>query len=299
MSNQTVLKGVFLVGLGATSYGMLATFVKLAYGQGYTISEVIISQFTYGILGMLCINLYQKLTSKTVAEKPTQKNILQLLLAGTSLGLTSVFYYLAIKFIPVSIAIVLLMQTVWMGVLLESVLDRKWPSFQKLIAVFVVLFGTFLATNLIESNIKMDWRGLVLGMLSAGSFTATMFTSNRVATNISSTQRSLYMLFGGAVIVFSFAFFTATTPFNFEIFLNWGIIVSLFGTIIPPLLFTAGFPKTGIGLGSIVASLELPVSVLMAYFLLHETVNMLQWSGIALIILAIIIMNINFKKNII
>ena len=297
MSNQNVLKGVFLVGLGATSYGMLATFVKLAYGQGYTISEVIISQFTYGILGMLCLNLYQKLTSKITVEKPTKKNVFHLLLAGTSLGLTSVFYYLAIKYIPVSIAIILLMQTVWMGVLLESILDRKWPSVQKTIAVFVVLFGTFLATNLIESSVNIDWRGFVLGMLSATSFTATMFTSNRVAINISSTQRSLYMLFGGAIIVFSFAFFTMNTPFNFDIFLNWGIIVSLFGTIIPPLLFTAGFPKTGIGLGSIVASLELPVSVLMAYFLLNENVNLLQWTGILLIILAIVIMNINFKKN--
>ncbi len=299
MSNQNVLKGVFLVGLGATSYGMLATFVKLAYGQGYTISEVIISQFTYGILGMLCLNLYQKLTSKITVEKPTKKNVFHLLLAGTSLGLTSVFYYLAIKYIPVSIAIILLMQTVWMGVLLESILDRKWPSVQKTIAVFVVLFGTFLATNLIESSVNIDWRGFVLGMLSATSFTATMFTSNRVAINISSTQRSLYMLFGGAIIVFSFAFFTMNTPFNFDIFLNWGIIVSLFGTIIPPLLFTAGFPKTGIGLGSIVASLELPVSVLMAYFLLNENVNLLQWTGILLIILAIVIMNINFKKNIV
>jgi len=33
---NNVLKGVFLVALGATSYGMLATFVKLAYKDGYT-----------------------------------------------------------------------------------------------------------------------------------------------------------------------------------------------------------------------------------------------------------------------
>ncbi|MPT35245.1 MAG: EamA/RhaT family transporter, partial [Flavobacterium sp.] len=35
MSGNKVLKGVFLVGLGATSYGMLATFVKLAYQENY------------------------------------------------------------------------------------------------------------------------------------------------------------------------------------------------------------------------------------------------------------------------
>lgn len=124
-----------------------------------------------------------------------------------------------------------------------------------------------------------------------------MFTANRIATEISSAQRSFYMLCGGAMIVFSFAFFTQVTPFNFEIFMKWGILLSLFGTIIPPMLLNAGFPLTGIGLGSIVSALELPVSVLMAYFLLKEQVVFVQWLGIILIILAIVLMNINFKKQ--
>jgi drug/metabolite transporter (DMT)-like permease len=105
------------------------------------------------------------------------------------------------------------------------------------------------------------------------------------------------MLLGGAVIVFGFAFTTQTGDFNFEIFAKWGIVLALFGTIIPPLLFNLGFPLTGIGLGSIVSALELPVSVLMAYFLLNENINTWQWIGIVLIILAIVIMNINYKKN--
>jgi drug/metabolite transporter (DMT)-like permease len=59
----------------------------------------------------------------------------------------------------------------------------------------------------------------------------------------------------------------------------------------------AGFPLTGIGLGSIVSALELPVSVTMAYILLNEKVNFLQWLGIVLIIVAIIIMNTNSSKK--
>ena len=297
MTKNSVLKGVFLVGLGATSYGMLATFVKIAYGEGFTTPEVTIAQFVYGILGMLLINLFQKAKKGNEVVKASKKNITQLMLAGTSLGMTSIFYYLAVKYIPVSIAIVLLMQTVWMGVLFEMILEKKRPSTKKIISVIIVLTGTAFATNLIQSNVELDWRGIVLGLLAATSFTTTMFTANRVATNISSAQRSLYMLLGGAVIVTGFAIATQTAPFNFEIFMKWGIILALFGTIIPPLLFNAGFPLTGIGLGSIVSALELPVSVLMAYFLLNEKVILIQWIGIVLIILAIVIMNVNFKKK--
>ena len=297
MMKNSVLKGVFLVGLGATSYGMLATFVKIAYGEGFTTPEVTIAQFVYGITGMLLINLFQKAKKGNDVVKASKKNITQLMLAGTSLGMTSIFYYLAVKYIPVSIAIVLLMQTVWMGVLFEMILEKKRPSTQKIISVIIVLVGTALATNLIQSKVELDWRGIMLGLLSAASFTTTMFTANRVATHVSSAQRSLFMLLGGAIIVFGFAIATQTTPFNFEIFMKWGIILALFGTIIPPLLFNAGFPLTGIGLGSIVSALELPVSVLMAYFLLSENVTLIQWIGIVLIILAIVIMNVNFKKT--
>lgn len=297
MMKNNMIKGVFLVGLGATSYGMLATFVKLAYKDGFTTAEVTSSQFIYGILGVLLINIFQKFRVNTPTVKATSKNILQLMLAGTSLGMTSVFYYLCVKYINVSIAIVLLMQTVWMGVLLEWFLDKKAPSLQKIISVGIVLVGTILATNILKSEIELDWRGIVWGMLAAASFTTTMFTANKIALGVSSAQRSLYMLLGGAVIVFGFSIATQVTPFNLSIFKNYGIFLALFGTIIPPLLMNAGFPHTGLGLGSIVSSLELPVSVMMAFMILNEQVVALQWIGIILIIMAIVIMNIKFNKK--
>lgn len=315
MIKNSVLKGVFLVGLGATSYGMLATFVKIAYGEGFTTPEVTIAQFVYGITGMLLITMFQKSKKGNDVAKASTKNISQLVLAGTSLGMTSIFYYLAVKYIPVSIAIVLLMQTVWMGVILESILDKKLPSKRKVIAVLIVLIGTALATDLINTSVKLNPLGLVFGLMAAASFTTTMFTANRIATNISSAQRSLYMLFGGGILVVLFALITQILPFqfpafeqavgifstaqafNFQIFLKWAIILSLFGTIIPPLLLNAGFPLTGIGLGSIVSSLELPVSVMMAYFLLQESVSLTQWIGIILIIAAIVVMNLKKKEK--
>ncbi len=300
MSVKNSIKGVVLVALGATSYGMLATFVKLAYKEGFTTAEVTSSQFIYGIIGVLFINLFQRIKNKNSAIKANSKNILHLMIAGTSMGMTSVFYYLAVKYIPVSIGIVLLMQTVWMGVLLEWFLDKKAPSIQKTLAVLVVIIGTAFAINIFKINFNdttIDWtKGLFWGLLAAASFTTTMFTANKVALGISSAQRSLFMLFGGAIIVFGFGLFTQTTEFNFEIFTKWGIVLALFGTIIPPMLLNAGFPLTGIGLGSIVSSLELPVSVLMAYFLLNEELQLIQWIGILLIILAIVIMNIQFNN---
>lgn len=285
------------MGLGATSYGMLATFVKLAYGEGYTTAEVTSSQFILGIIGILIINAFQKSRKGRDVVNATPKDAWQLVLAGTSTGFTSLFYYIAVKYIPVSIGIVLLMQTVWMGVILEALITRRLPSTRKVISAAIILVGTVLATNLIKQESLPDWRGIAWGLLAAASFTTTMFTSNRIALHLSSAQRSLFMLLGGGIIVGAFAAYTWTGTFDTGILLKWGIILSLFGTIIPPMLLNAGFPHTGLGLGSIVSSLELPVSVLMAYFLLNETVTILQWLGIVLILAAIIIMNIRSRKR--
>lgn len=299
MEQKNVLKGVLFVGAGAAVYGMLATFVKLAYadksesGIGFTTAEVTSSQFA---LGLLFTGILVLLNSKSKNQKPnpTPAEIKSLIIAGTSTGLTSIFYYLSVKYIPVSIAIVLLMQTVWIGVALEALLNKQRPSTPKLVAILVVLLGTLLATKAFEAQDIPDWRGLVLGFLAACSFTTTMFTANSIATAAASEKRSFWMLVGGACMVFPFALITQETSFNFEIFYTWGVILALFGTVIPPILLNKGFPLTGIGLGSIVASLELPVSVLMAYFLLHESVNSLQWTGIVLILIAVVLIN---RKN--
>jgi hypothetical protein len=47
----------------------------------------------------------------------------------------------------------------------------------------------------------------------------------------------------------------------------------------------AGFPPTGIGLGSIVSALELPVSVMMAFYTLNEDVNLFSGLELSLLLL--------------
>ena len=102
---------------------------------------------------------------------------------------------------------------------------------------------------------------------------------------------------GGLTIIVLIFSTTSYGNFNFAIFYPWGIFLALFGTILPPLLFTSGMPHTGIGLGTIIASVELPVSVLFAYVLLKEPVNLFQWTGICLIISAVVLMNVKFAKK--
>jgi drug/metabolite transporter (DMT)-like permease len=289
---KNVLKGALLVGLGASSYGALATVVKLAYAKGFTTAQVSTAQFSIGLAVMLFLQLLFKSSAKP--QEVTQKNsILKLMIGGTSLGLTSIFYYFSVKYIPVSVGIVLLMQSVWMGILLEAVLDKKFPSTRKIVATVIVLVGTALATNILSSAHDLNWEGIAWGFAAGLSYTISLYSSNSIATNLHFIKRSMWLLVGGLIIIL--LIFGATSSyenFNFGIYWPWGVFLALFGTILPPLLFTSGMPHTGIGLGTIIASVELPISVMFAYILLNEPVNLTQWAGIILIIAAIVLMNI-------
>lgn len=283
-------KGAILVALGASSYGALATVVKLAYERGFNTAEVTTAQFSIGFIAILILNTFRKRdTKENTVHKYTP---LKLMMAGTSMGLTSIFYYFSVKYIPVSVAIVLLMQSVWMGIFLEAILDRKAPSARKLMATLIVLTGTALATSIFTEVHALDWRGIAWGLAAGMSYTCSLYASNGVAVNLHPTQRSMWLLAGGlSIIVLTFAT-TSYQQFNFHIFWPWGLFLAFFGTILPPMLFTRGMPLTGIGLGTIVASLELPVSVGFAYVLLSESIDAGQWLGIGLIIFAVIFMNI-------
>ena len=319
MEKKDILKGVLFVGIGASIYGMLATFVKMSYKDGFTTSEVTTAQFVLGFLGLFILNVIQTKTSKKQLSKPNSKEIKMLMLAGTSMGFTSLFYYIAVQYINVSIAIVLLMQSVWFSVVVESFIAKKFPNARKVIAVIIVLAGTILATNVINMEVDIDWHGIFWGVLAAASFTMTMFTSNTLATHLPVLRKSMTMLTGGLIVVLLFLFFaqigplyfdslrsfyinfTENTqhirPFDYSIFWTYGFVLALFGTIIPPVLFNVGFPKAGLGLGSIISSLELPVSVTMAFMLLGEKVILIQWAGIELILSAIFLMNLPSRNE--
>ncbi|MAN26354.1 MULTISPECIES: EamA family transporter [Mesonia] len=291
MKNKILLGGI-LVGLGAASYGILTTFVKLAYSEGYSIYEVTFSQMLVGFACLLILNFFYKgNTKKKAPEKASKKNILHLILAGTSLGLTSTFYYLAVQYVSVSIGIVLLMQSVWMGVVFNSILTKEKPSFLKILAVILILTGTVLATNILFDKVTISPLGILFGLLAALSYTVTIYTSNTVAKHLPAITRSKWMMLGGLVIVTLISIPYLNKSFNWEVFAKWGPILALFGTILPPLLMTQGMPKINVGLGVIITSIELPVAVTAAYLLLNENVIFLQWIGIILILAAIVVMN--------
>jgi drug/metabolite transporter (DMT)-like permease len=277
-----------IVFLGGCSYGVLSTFVKLAYSAGYSVIEVTGGQYLFGAMLTWVLVLFTK------KQEITLYHAFKLLLSGVPFGLTGVFYYQALQTLNASLAIIFLFQFVWIGTLFEWNVYKKKPTKAKITAIGILIIGSILATGFAtKSEDVLSLQGLAWGLLSALTFTTFIFLSSSVGKDTPPVLKSAFLSTGGLIVVllvyppmflFDLTVLTGVTPY--------GLILGLFGVALPPLLFSIGMPRIGPGLGSILAASELPVAITMSALILDELVSFSQWLGVVIILCGIVVSNI-------
>lgn len=151
------MKYLISVLVGAMSYGILSTIVVLAYGEGYKLGEVVGTQLLTGCILAWLLALYTKVrenrkqrsrnntaaaaaVSKAPAMKLAWKHRLLLMLAGAPTVVTGLLYYQSLRYIPASLAIILLFQFTWISVLIQAVSKRQRPD-KITVLTLILLFG--------------------------------------------------------------------------------------------------------------------------------------------------------------
>lgn len=295
-----MLKGIFLVFFGACSFGILSTFVKLAYHDGYTLGDVTGAQAFFGALILWVLFLLQ---SRTTTYKAKQIKLItpwwKMVLAGTCTGLVSVFYYQCVKLVPNSLAIILLMQFIWMSILLEFIIYKKKPTGLQLSSVLLVLSGTILASGMAETSVSsLNPIGIGFGFLAAISYACFLLLSGKIGNEYPPLKKSALMISGACIFIF--ILFPPSFIYNGALngsLLKWGLIIAIFGTVIPPLFYAEGVPRIGTALSSILSAAELPVAVMMAGFVLQEQVSLLRWIGVCVILSAMLLPNMTYLNQ--
>lgn len=175
---MTYWQSVMLVIIGACSYGILSIFMKFAFNAGFTPYELSGSQLIFGGLIMSVMALFFS------RERFRLKHLLILAPVSLMMASTSLLYHQAVSRVSTSLAIVLLFQFTWIGVLLESIADRKWPSAAKWVSVAMLGGGTILSSGLGENGLQnVSMAGLVCGLLSGFAFAMVIFFSGWRATH--------------------------------------------------------------------------------------------------------------------
>lgn len=286
---------ILMVFAGACSFGILSTFVKLAYREGYTAAEISVTQAFTGMVVLWLLYLVTRRQRHPV--RPA--DWVWLLITGGCIGLTSFVYYVSVAYIPASVAIVILMQFTWIGLLMEALFFKKIPSLLQLVTTLMILTGTWMGSGLAGNGFTgLPVKGLLYAGASAFLYAVYIIANSRVGKSLDTGKKSAVIIMGSTLCIFlvNAPQLVASTHFNTGL-LKWALFLSLFGTIIPPLLFAKGIPKVGAGISAVIMTAELPVAVVCSHFILQEPVNGLQWAGVALMLLSMLLLNAHYFRK--
>lgn len=286
---------ILMIFAGACSFGILSTFVKLAYREGYNAAEISVTQ---AFAGMVVLWLLYIL-SRRQRYSMSAGDWAWLLLTGGCIGITSFIYYVSVAYIPASVAIVILMQFTWIGLLMEAVFFKKIPSLLQLVTTVMILAGTWMGSGLAGNGIAgLPVKGLLYAGASAFLYAVYIIANSRVGKSVDAGKKSAVIITGSTLCIFLVNAPQLVTSNHFNSgLLKWALFLSLFGTVIPPLLFAKGIPKVGAGISGVIMTAELPVAVVCSHFILQEPVNGLQWAGVALMLLSMLLLNAHYFRK--
>lgn len=281
------------VAVGAVSFGISASIVKMAGNAGITNGPLLFWTFLSSVvlLGIVHVGRQNWLSH----QHTSWRQVIAVIAAGTTSAITETLYIAALHYISVAIAAVMLMQSVWLSVLIGAVVQRKWPSRLQIISIILVLAGTVLAAELFPMTQAVSLWGLFLCFLSAVSYALTMQFTASLGNNLDPLTKTWLMCIGALVLVtVAWVPQLLSTPVTWSA-VGWGALSSIFSMTLPLMCYSIFMPMLKLGVGPILSSLELPASVVFAFLLLGEGVTWLQIVGVLVIIGAVILSNVGDK----
>ena len=278
-------KGVLFILLGASFFGFTPIFAKLGFSFGYSLGQINIVQMVISFFLLWSFTLIKRSSFKGL----NKKNLLQIMITGCFIGLTSIFYYGSMQYLPASLAIILMFQFVWIGIILEWIFSKIKPALVTILSIILILVGVFFASNILHGDIQgLPIKGFIFGILSAFTYAGFIFSSGKVAVNVDPWTRSSLMVTGSTILVLVLFVRDVPSVLPLEVnLLTTSLGVSLFGAVLPPLFFAVGAPLVSGGIANILTSIELPITIILASLILSEAVTPLQWLGTAIILVAI------------
>lgn len=263
----------------------MATTVKFAYAGGFAWTQTASSQsfFGFGIFGL--VFLVMMLFGKR-PEKMTTKQVFKLLGTGIVGCFTNVLYGYSLTMLPVAVAITLLFQFTWIGIVIQVITTRRRPHTAEVVAGLIILGGTLLAGGVLSGEYfsELNPIGIVCALLSAVSCAMFMFLSSKVETKMPFIQRGLFICAGSSLLAIIVCPDYFTSGILIDGIWKYGIILGMFGLFIPVIMFGIGTPHLPTGISTIMASSELPCAILISVFILGEPIDLFQTIGIIIIL---------------
>ena len=146
-----------LVLFGACGYGILSTIFKLGFINGFSAHQLLGGQYVFGWIGLFLLVLF-------FSRHKVTKTILFITNRRNNNEYDWDFYAISVEELPASIAVVLLFQFTWIGVIIEAIANRTFQvAIRSYLSLFYLLVHCLQVVYLKASDKVFLRKGLSLG----------------------------------------------------------------------------------------------------------------------------------------
>lgn len=285
-----------MIAFAAAMWGLIGFFVKGLSDAGFTSMEIVAVRVATASILLVLIGLigYRSILIISLKDLP--------LFIGTGI-LSIVFfnwcYFTAIELMNIPIAVALLYTSPAFVAILSFLFLKESLHRKKLVAIVITVIGCTLAAGITgEGSTSISAVSFLIG-LGAGLGYALYTIFGKIALRkYHPFTVTLYTF-----IVASAALLPTTgTIGKFAILLQgntwlYAVGLGIFPTVLAYFAYSWGLERTEGSTAAVVATLEPVVATMLGVFVYSDKLGALQLSGIVLIILSVIAVNISFTAN--
>lgn len=288
-------KGIVLGMSAACSYGTNPLFALPLYAAGITVNSVLFYRYFFAVLFYgLWLVLYKKTSLKI-----SWKEAVVLFFLGTIFSISSLTLFTSYAYIGAGIASTILFVYPIFVAIIMSLFFKEKTSFRTIVSIVLMSIGiTLFYKN--ENGQTLNLYGLFLVLVSAMSYAVYMVALKQLSAvkRMHFPKLTFYVMFFGLFVYLfnlkmGLGLQILDTPFL------WGCVIGLafLPTIISLETMTIAIKLIGPTLSAILGALEPVTAVFLGAIFFGEQLTLRICSGIALILLSVLLIVANKKTK--
>lgn len=266
--------GVALVLLSTLGFGLMPIFALYTYSEGVTVFTLLQLRFT-----LAALILFSYLRLKGLSLAVSQRELAMLfILGGVLYACQSTFYFSSVRYIPASLAALLLYTYPAFVALLSVVVDKEKITTATILAMALSIAG--LALVLGASPSAVNPLGVLLSLGAAVVYSIYIVLGNRVVKELSPTVTSTFVALFAALSLSASGVATGSLQYNLTPS-AWLALLAIVAcsTIMAMLTFFRGMELIGPTKASILSTVEPLITFGFSALFFGDRFTLIQLAG--------------------
>ncbi len=276
-------------------WGMLGIFVSALRDLGFSsIQAAALRWMASAVMIVAIVAIYDR---KKLKISPRDIWMFAFVGICSSLAMSS-FYFVCMELTSIAVSDVLMYTApIWI-MIFSAVLFKEKITARKALCMVLAFSGCAFVSGIVSGGVKGGFLGITCGLLSGIAYALYSIAGTFILKKYDKLTLTAYNMVFAAIG----SFFIINVPKTFGAVaanpscIKQIVFLAVLGTILPYFLYTYALKHTKATKASVLCCIEPVSAALISVFYAGETLEVLQIAGIALIILAIVMLQIK-KSN--